>query len=651
MSNAKILIVEDEKIVAKDIHNRLRSFGYEVTAIVSTGEEAIQKAIETKPDLALLDIRLHGETDGVLVAEQIRDRLHIPVVYLTAYADAETLRRAKLTEPFGYLVKPFGERELHSTIEIALHRHAMERRLQESEQWLRTTLMSIGDGVIAVDVEERVRSINHVAAELTGWPEEEAVSWPVSEVFNIINEDRTPVEDMPVTKAIREGVFTGNIKFILITKTGLEIPVEDGAAPIRDEKGQITGAVVVFRDIREQRRHEEERERSLAREQAMRAEAERLLRLKDEFLATLSHELRTPLHMISGWTQHLQRDNLDADGTARALENIQRNIYAQTQIIDDLLDVSAIIMGKLRLSMQIVDADDCLREALGAVRPTAEAKGIELEYLPDPGAAFVMADPARLQQIAWNLLSNAIKFTDRGGRVKLRLRENGGQIAISVSDTGCGIAPEFLPHVFDRFSQADSSIRRTQGGLGLGLAIVRYLTEMHGGVVKAESAGAGRGATFTVWLPAATNPREAESGGRYSSLGHDAILKGLKLLIVDDDVEACQLFEVMLSQCGAQVTCLNSGSEALACLESERPDLLILDIAMPGLDGYELLARVRARGINIPAIALTAYARTADRVRALAAGFQSHVSKPVEADELVMAAASLCGRLNQAPRG
>jgi two-component system, chemotaxis family, CheB/CheR fusion protein len=470
MSNAKILIVEDEKIVAKDIHNQLRRFGYEVTAIVSTGEEAIQKAIETKPDLALLDIRLHGETDGVMVAEQIRERLGIPVVYLTAYADEETLRRAKLTEPFGYLVKPFGERELHSTIEIALHRHAMERRLQESEEWLRTTLMSIGDGVIAVDVGERVRSINHVAAELTGWPEEEAVGRPVSEVFNIINEDRTPVEDMPVTKAIREGVFTGNIKFILITKTGLEIPVEDGAAPIRDEKGQITGAVVVFRDIREQRRHEEERERSLAREQAMRAEAERLLRFKDEFLATLSHELRTPLNMISGWTQHLQRGNLDADGAALALESIRRNIHAQTQIIDDLLDVSAIIMGKLRLSMQIVDADDRLREALQAARPAAEAKGIELEYLPDPGAVFVLADPARLQQIAWNLLSNAVKFADRGGRVKLRLRRDGGQIVISVSDTGCGIAPEFLPHVFDRFSQADGSTvpdaRRSRIGPG-----------------------------------------------------------------------------------------------------------------------------------------------------------------------------------------
>jgi CheY-like chemotaxis protein len=375
------------------------------------------------------------------------------------------------------------------------------------------------------------------------------------------------------------------------------------------------------------------------------------LRLKDEFLATLSHELRTPLNMISGWTQHLQRGNLDADGAARALESIRRNIHAQTQIIDDLLDVSAIIMGKLRLSMQIVDADDRLREALQAARPAAEAKGIELEYLPDPGEVFVLADPARLQQIAWNLLSNAIKFADRGGRVKLRLRRDGGQIVISVSDTGCGIAPEFLSHVFDRFSQADGSTVRTHGGLGLGLAIVRYLTEMHGGVVEAESAGAGCGATFTVRLPAATNPREAESGGRYSGLGHDAILKGLKVLLVDDDVEACQLFEMMLSQCSAQVTCVNSGSEALARLDSERPDLLIFDIAMPGLDGYELLARVRARGINIPAIALTAYARTADRVRALAAGFQSHVSKPVEADELVMAAASLCGRLNQAPRG
>jgi PAS domain S-box-containing protein len=346
---------------------------------------------------------------------------------------------------------------------------------------------------------------------LTGWPEEEAVARPIAEVFNILNEDRTPVEEMPVTKAICEGVFTGNINFILITKTGLEIPVEDGAAPIRDEKGQITGAVVVFRDVRERRRHEEEREQALEREQSLRSEAERLSRLKDEFLATVSHELRTPLHMISGWTQHLLNVGLNTSGAAQALEAIRRNIRTQTQIIDDLLDVSAIIMGKLRLSIRDVDADACLREALGAVRPAAEAKGIELEYLPDPVPVFVRADLARLQQIAWNLLSNAIKFTDNGGRVGLQLRQDGGQVVISVSDTGCGITPEFLPHVFDRFTQADGSIRRAQGGLGLGLAIVRHLTELHGGVVEAESEGEGRGATFTVRLPATTNPREAES--------------------------------------------------------------------------------------------------------------------------------------------
>ena len=647
MSNAKILIVEDEKIVAKDIHNRLRRFGYEVTAIASTGEEAIQKAVETKPDLALLDIRLHGETDGIAVAEQIRDRLYIPVVYLTAYADEEMLRRAKLTDPFGYLVKPFGERELHSTIAMALHRHAMERRLRESEQWLQTTLMSIGDGVIAVGVEETVRSINHVAAELTCWPEAEAVGRPIAEVFNILNEDRTPVEEMPVTKAIREGVFTGNVSFILITKAGLEIPIEDGAAPIRDEKGQITGAVVVFRDVRERRRHEEEREQALAREQSLRAEAELLSRLKDEFLATVSHELRTPLNLISGWTQHLLNADPDTPGATRALEAIRRNIHTQTQIVDDLLDVSAIIMGKLRLSIREVDADECLREALGAVRPAAEAKGIELEYLPDPGPVFVSADPARLQQIAWNLLSNAIKFTNQGGRVGLRLRPDGGWVVISVSDTGCGIAPEFLPHVFDRFSQADGSTSRAHGGLGLGLAIVRHLTELHGGVVEAESEGEGRGATFTVRLPAG-RPPAARQGGRQSGLSHDAILKDLKVLLVDDDVESCELVEMMLSQRGAQVTCLNSGGEALARLESESPDLLIFDIAMPGLDGYELLTRVRARGINVPAIALTAHARKEDGIRALDAGFQSHVSKPVEADLLVVAAASLYGRLTQA---
>jgi CheY-like chemotaxis protein/two-component sensor histidine kinase len=340
---------------------------------------------------------------------------------------------------------------------------------------------------------------------------------------------------------------------------------------------------------------------------------------------------------------------LDASGATRALEAIRRNIHTQTQIVDDLLDVSAIIMGKLRLSTRDVDADECLREALGAVRPAADAKGIELEYLPDTCPIFVRADPARLRQIAWNLLSNAIKFTDNGGRVGLRLGTDGGRVVISVSDTGCGIAPEFLPQVFDRFSQADGSTNRAHGGLGLGLAIVRHLTEMHGGVVEAESEGEGRGATFTVRMPAALLPAVGP-GRRHSSLSRDEILEGLKVLLVDDDVESCELVEMMLSQRGAQVICLNSGSEALARLESERPDLLICDIAMPGLDGYELLKRLRARGINVPAIALTAYARKEDRIRAMAAGFQSHVSKPVEAELLVTAAANLYGRM-QAPGG
>jgi CheY-like chemotaxis protein len=298
-----------------------------------------------------------------------------------------------------------------------------------------------------------------------------------------------------------------------------------------------------------------------------------------------------------------------------------------------------------------VDADDCLREALEAVRPAVEAKGIDLEYLPDPDPLFVRADPARLRQIAWNLLSNAIKFTDYGGRVELRLERDGGQAVISVSDTGRGIAPEFLPHVFDRFSQADGSIRRAHGGLGLGLAVVRHLTELHGGEVEAESAGEGRGATFTVRLPAAPPLPAARPGARHSALARDSILEGLKILLVDDDVEACELVEMMLSLYGAQVNCLKSGREALTRLEREIPDLLIFDIAMPDLDGYELLARVRERGINVPAIALTAYARTADRVRALDAGFQSHISKPVDAEELVMEAARLCGRLNKEPRG
>jgi PAS domain S-box-containing protein len=421
------------------------------------------------------------------------------------------------------------------------------------------------------------------------------------------------------------------------------------------------------RDITERKRAEEELRESrsqleelLKREQSARAEAEQANRLKDEFLATVSHELRTPLTAILGWAHLLRVKRFDEQSTANALETIERNAHAQAQLIDDLLDVSRIIAGNLRLDVRQVEPGSFIEAAVEALRPAAEAKGVRIQRVLDTGVVSVAGDPARLQQVVWNLLSNAIKFTPGGGSVQVKLERIDSHIEIAVSDTGAGIKAEFLPHVFDRFRQADQKTTRQHGGLGLGLAIVRHLVELHGGTVEADSPGEGRGATFVVKLPVVAVYQKETLAGRAHPAAVDSLpdydyperLDGLKVLVVDDEVDARELFKAGIGQCGAEVVTAGSAREALATLQEMRPDLLISDIGMPGEDGYELIRKVRAlpaaRGGKIPAIALTAYARTEDRMRALRAGYQMHIVKPVELAELVAVMASLMGRSDKA---
>jgi PAS domain S-box-containing protein len=395
--------------------------------------------------------------------------------------------------------------------------------------------------------------------------------------------------------------------------------------------------------------------------QRARAEAERLYheaqeanRLKDEFLATVSHELRTPLTAILGWAHMLRTGQFTGESAAKAFETIERNARAQAQLIEDLLDVSRIITGKLRIDVRPVDPNSFIEAAVEAVRPAAEAKGVRLQRVMDTGAVSVSGDPVRLQQVIWNLLSNAIKFTPRGGRVQVRLERINSHIEIAVSDTGAGIAPEFLPHVFDRFRQADQKTTRQHGGMGLGLAIVRHLVELHGGTVRAESGGEGKGSTFTVLLPVtAVYPAETarvQPAARDTPHSYECPekLDGLRVLVVDDEPDTRELLRAVLGQCGAEVTAVGSASEALSAIEASPPDLLISDIGMPEQDGYDLIRQVRGlpkeRGGRVPAIALTAYARADDRLQALRAGYQMHVPKPVEMAELVAVAASLTGR-------
>jgi len=391
-------------------------------------------------------------------------------------------------------------------------------------------------------------------------------------------------------------------------------------------------------------------------QQTARAQAERMSEMKDEFLATLSHELRTPLSAILGWSQVLRRRKFGEGDLHQALDIIERNARVQTQLIEDLLDMSRITSGKVRLDIQPVEPVSFIEAALETVRLAASAKGVRLDKVLDPVAGPVSGDPNRLQQVVWNLLSNAIKFTPKDGKVQVILERVNSHIEISVGDTGIGIRPEFLAHVFERFRQADSSTTRKYGGLGLGLSIVKHLVELHGGTVQAHSLGEGRGTTFTVQLPLAVVQRNADAQQRLhlrtaKDVPQDyrvANLGGIKVLVVDDENDARELLRRVLTDCGAEVLVAATAADALSLVQRERPQLLLSDIGMPDVDGYELLRQVRALGEagggKLPAIALTAFARSEDRTRALRAGFLVHVSKPVEPSELVATVASVAGR-------
>ena len=417
--------------------------------------------------------------------------------------------------------------------------------------------------------------------------------------------------------------------------------------PLRDEQGRVVRWFGTNTDVEELRR-------------ALK-QAEDANRMKDEFLATLSHELRTPLTSILGWARLLSNRQLDETHTAIALETIERNAKAQSQLIEDILDVSRVITGKLRLEVQSVNLTAVIESSINAVLPAAEAKGIRLQRVLDSGASMVSGDPARLQQVIWNLLSNAIKFTPKNGRVQVKLERINSHVEIIVTDDGQGISPDVLPFIFERFRQADSTTTRAHGGLGLGLAIVRHLVEMHGGTVEVESLGEGHGATFTVKLPLIVvrsfNARRAgdaeqrvhPTASNGSPFNCPPELDGLRLLVVDDEEDTRTLLKTVLETCGAQVTTASSAREAIAALKESRPDVLISDLGMPEEDGYALIKKVRALsqedGGNTPSAALTAYARVEDRMKVLRSGFQIHIPKPVEPAELIAVVANLAGRI------
>ncbi len=435
--------------------------------------------------------------------------------------------------------------------------------------------------------------------------------------------------------------------------------------PVFGADGEVRVVAGTTRDVTARKKDEdalrvlaEQNARLLASERAARAELEHASRMKDEFLSTLSHELRTPLNAILGWAHILRIGPGGADEVAEGLAIIERNARAQTQIIEDLLDMSRIISGKVRVEVQRLDLAAVIKAAIESVKPAAAGKGVRLQAVLDSHVRPISGDPNRLQQVFWNLLSNAVRFTPRDGQVQILLERVSSHLEVSVIDSGEGIAAEFLPHVFDRFRQADASTVRRHGGLGLGLAIVKQLVELHGGTVRAKSSGLGQGSTFVVVLPLTAVHVEAGAddaerrhpsagGGAAPSLEAKPDLRGVRVVVVDDEGDARALVKRLLEDCAATVWTAGSAAEAFALVEEQNPDVLVSDIGIPGEDGYSFIRRVRALGVargGVPALALTAYARSEDRMKAVQAGFQMHIAKPVEVAELLAMVASLAGR-------
>jgi len=520
-------------------------------------------------------------------------------------------------------------------------RKTAEKALRESEDRYRDLVDNSHELICTHDLEGRVISVNPWASRVLGYPQESLIGMNIRD--GLLPEYRDEF-DKYLEKVRTEGSAKGVMK--VRTATG-EVRMWEYYNTLRTQGVETPIVRGMAHDATERRQ-------ALQREKEARIEAEEANRVKDEFLSTLSHELRTPLTAIMGWSNLLLHGEVDESKRQQAIETIARNANSQCQLIDDLLEVSRIITGKLRLDFVGCELQPVIQAAAESLRPTAEAKGVKLYVSLAPNLGMVMGDRERLQQIVWNLVSNAVKFTPAGGEVNVRLNRINSHLEIGVNDTGAGIHPEFLPHVFDRFRQADGSTTRAHGGLGLGLAIVRHLVELHGGVALADSAGVGKGATFTVRLPLMlpVEPQihvDVDKSRRLAVVDQPSVgLDGLRVLIVDDEEDARELVSVMLTKSGAAMKCASSSSEAIEIIASWRPDVLIADIGMPVEDGYGLIKRVRAlpreSGGQTPALALTAYARTEDRVRALSAGYQVHLSKPVDRVELAAVVASLAER-------
>jgi PAS domain S-box-containing protein len=649
--------------VARDITRteRLERDARHFAAIVASSDDAIiSKTLDgTVVTWNAAAERLFGYTATEMIGRSIRlivpwDRQAEEDQVLSAVSRGETIdhfetiRRRKDGSPVPISLTVSPIRDAAGTI-VGASKIARDltrtERIHRDALRLAAIVESSDDAIVGKDLNSIVTSWNAAAERMFGYAAADMIG---KSVRLIIPDDRQHEED-EVLRRIRDGQRIEHFETIRRRKDGTHFPVSLSISPIRDERGVVIGASKIARDISERIRADEERRRLL--EIARSAN-----RLKDEFLATLSHELRTPLNAIVGYSRMLQAGMLaGGDKQTRALETVVRNAASLTQIVEDVLDVSRIVSGKLRLNVQPVQLSEIVREAVETSQPAADAKGIRLSVIVDPRDTLVSGDPDRLRQVLWNLCSNAVKFSERGGRVEVRLERVNSHVEVTVTDNGIGIEPAFLPHLFERFSQADAGTNRVHSGLGLGLAISRHLVELQGGRISARSDGPGRGSTFRIELPVrgveplvSNEIRVHPAAPDHAGAIRVPRLDGVRILVVDDDRDALALSREILEVTGATVTTADSGQDALDKLAKGIADVLIADLGMPRMDGFELIEKIRASCEiairDIPAAALTAFARSEDRVRAMRSGFEVHLSKPIEPGELMAAAASLARR-------
>jgi PAS domain S-box-containing protein len=635
---AAIVESSDDAIISKDLNGIIRSWNKGAERVFGyTGEEVIGH-----PIMILIPADRQIEEQEIL--ECIRSGQRVE--------HFETVRRCKdgRTIDISLTISPIknDQGKIIGASKIArdiTDSKESEERLRRALEFDETVMLSMGEGLYTLDSEGRVTFMNPAAQRLFGWTLTEMLGRKMHVVTHHSRPDGSPfpVEQCAGLNVLKEGKMLSEHEDAFIRKDGSFFNVVYSSSPLRGN-GKVTGLVVVFRDISDRKQAEAERARLLEAEREARAEAEKANRLKDEFLATLSHELRNPLNVVIGYSEILRRSDSSQkhDFVVKAAETIRRNALAQAQLVSDLLDLSRLQMGKLSLNRQPAALSTIIKDAIETVRNEADAKSVSLAIDLEPEVLVVEGDPVRLGQIGWNLLNNAIKFTPAAGRVSIRLTQEDLDAVLTVEDSGEGIAPEFLPHVFEIFRQADASSARKQGGMGIGLALVQQLAELHGGSVKAESEGVGQGARFTVRIPLY---KPGISSLAPETIGATGALQGKFILVVDDSRETTEMLGKLLELEGAFVESARCGAEALEIAGRKYFNLVISDISMPEMDGYQLLRKLRElpEMADVPAVALTGYGRSSDIDRALDEGFAEHLTKPLDLDQLLQIVRRLTG--------